>query len=152
MSSGSMKGQKSERGKFDATFAYFNDMRLFKQNDYRCLKASNSVKPEKWPHYEMKGYRNAKTSEDLEKVKEIEYNKYFNNFEDPKVFKEMMNTKKGSKLWQKTYGFDFFSFNHRRKQPAMDYYCFRYCYKEERGEFARYCRKEGGFFKCCLAK
>ena len=37
MSSGSMKGQKSERGKFDATFAYFNDMRLFKQTVHRYV-------------------------------------------------------------------------------------------------------------------
>ena len=152
MSKESMEDQINRKGKIDATFGYFNDMRIFKQNDYRCLKASDSVKPEKWPHYEMKGYRDAKTKEDLENVKEIKYNKYFNNFEDPEVFKEMFDTKKGPKLWQKTYGFDFLSFNHRRKQPVMDYYCFKYCYKEEHGKFARNCRKNGGFFKCCLAK
>ena len=47
--------------------AFGNDQRLFKRNDYRCLKPSDK-KPEEWTYYEMKGFRAAKTEEQLNNV------------------------------------------------------------------------------------
>ena len=42
----------------------------------------------------MKGYRAAKTQEELDKVEEIPFDKYFFNLEDPDVLNLMTNGKK----------------------------------------------------------
>ena len=122
---------------------------MYKRYDYRCLKPLKNISSEKWPYYEMHGFRNAKTKKDLEQVKEIKYDKYFFNFEDPEVFKEMTSRKKGRRLWKRTYGFDFVSINKYPKQPVAATECHRYCFKAEHAKFARICRSNGGFFKCC---
>ena len=36
---------------------YSVDMNMYKSNDFRCLKPKKGVPYEKWPHYEMTGYR-----------------------------------------------------------------------------------------------
>ena len=64
----------------------------------------------------------------------------------------MTNNKAGPKIWKETYGFDFVSVNQNMKQPVKTYECIKYCYKAERKKFARQCKKDGGFFKCCLSK
>ena len=125
---------------------------MYKKSDYRCLKPSNTTKPDKWSYYDMEGFRAAKTVDEMKKVKEVKYSKYFFNFENPKVFKEMMDKKKGKRLWRKIYGFDFVSLNNKKNQPVQNYECVRYCYIAERRKFARKCKKDGGFFKCCLTK
>ena len=137
-------------GKIDAGLAFGTDQRMYKQNDYRCLKPKSTVKPGKWPYYEMEGFRTAKSKEELEKVKEYQYDNYFFNFEDPKVFKKKMKGKKGPKLWRKTYGFDFVSISKYRTHPVRAYQCIKNCYRAEYGKFANGCRKSKGFFKCCL--
>ena len=121
---------------------------MFKRNDFRCLKPSETKDPKKWSYYDMKGYREAKTKEELENVREIMYDKYFFNFEDPQIFKEMMDKNKGPKLWKKTYGFEFVSLNRKMNQPVENFECKRYCYKAEFGNFARQCKKDKGIFKC----
>ena len=76
--------------------------------DYRCLKPKNGIPSEQWPHYEMDGFRAAKTEEDLENVLEIPFDKYFFNFEDPEVLNTMTNGKdSGLEMWKTTYGFDW---------------------------------------------
>ena len=60
---------------------------MWKNYDFRCLKPKKGLKPEDWPHYEMNGYRAAKTKEELNNVMEIKFDKYFFNFEDTKIFK-----------------------------------------------------------------
>ena len=150
-----------------ASFGYSHDMRLFKHYDYRCLKPKESIMLQstnvncpiyyilqeslasdssKWPHYDMKGFRAAKTEAELKSVREIRFNKLFFNFEDPDTWKKMMNPsnkKHGLKLWRQTYGFDFASYH-------ACFNCRYQCIKEEFGKFATNCRNEGGFFKCCV--
>ena len=147
-----LKDEATKKFKIDAQFAFFTDQPMFKQNDYRCLKPSSRLKPDQWPHYEMKSYRAATTEKELKKVKTIKYDKNLFNFEDPEVFKTMTDTKRGSEVWKKVYGFDFVSYNNKKNQPAQDSECIEYCYKAERQKFAKKCRKDGGLFKCCLAR
>ena len=139
-------------GKIDARYNYRTDQRLYKKSDYRCMKPSNRTKPEKWSYYDMEGFRAAKTKDELKKVKEVKYDKYFFNFEDPEVFKKLMHSKKGPRKWRRTYGYDFAYLQSNHKQPVMNYECLKYCYKAERKRFAKNCKKKGGFFKCCLSK
>ena len=54
---------------FDAMRTFGNDERLYKRNDYRCLKPSNDEKPENWKYYDMKGFRAAKTKEEFNNIK-----------------------------------------------------------------------------------
>ena len=54
----------------------------------------SGVSSVKWPHYEMSGYRAAKTVKELSEVEEIPFDKYFFNFEDPQVLNVMSNGKK----------------------------------------------------------
>ena len=138
--------------KIDARLAYFNERPLLKQNDYRCLKPSKTQKPEKWVYYDIKGYWTAKSKSELKKVKSIKYDGNFFNFEDPKVFRDLTDWNKGLKYWKKTYGFDFVSFNNMKNQPIQDSECIEYCFKAETQKFATKCKKNGGFFKCCLTR
>ena len=100
-------------GDVDAVIGFGIDMKMWKNRDFRCLKPESSLDPENWPHYEMKGFRAAKNKDELENVEEIEFDKFFFNLEDPKVFKEMVKGENREDLWKKTYGFDFVSFNDR---------------------------------------
>ena len=136
----------------DALSLFSVDHFMYKQNDYRCLKPSTIQPPERWPYYEMEGFRAAKTEDDLEKVKEIKYDKNFFNFEDPKVFRGFTIKPGRRKLWRKTYGFDFASTSFYPTDPTAGYQCIRYCYQAEHAKFANQCREKGGFFKCAQAK
>ena len=105
-----------------------------------------SVPSSKWPHYEMKGFRAAKTESELNSVKEISFNRLFFNFEDPRTWKTMMNPKNkkdGLDLWKETYGFDYASYR-------ACYTCRYKCIREEYSKFAMKCKEDGGFFKCCV--
>ena len=137
---------------FDALTLFNNDQRMYKTNDYRCLKPVKDKPPEEWPYYEMQGFRAAKTLIELEKVKEIKYDNNFFNFEDPEVFRAFTNKHSGRQLWRKTYGFDFVSISKYRSHPVRAYQCIKNCYQAEYGKFANICRKSKGFFKCCLTK
>ena len=48
-----------------------------------------------------------------DRVEALPFNKYFMNFEDPEVFREMTDQKNGLDIWLKTYVMgvrDFFSY------------------------------------------
>ena len=126
------------------------DMKMYKFPDFRCLKPNYSIPSSKWSHYEMVGYRAAKSLKDLEEVKEIPFDKYFFNFEDPIVWKEMTDSKIGLDLWKKTYGFDFGAFTEGLNGKANSSKCQQHCLEAEYGTFARKCAQSGGFFKCCV--
>ena len=49
----------------NAKIGFQTDMRMYKAADFRCLKPSASVPSSKWPHYDMVGYRAAKTRAEL---------------------------------------------------------------------------------------
>ena len=135
-----------------AAQGFSTDMRMYKYQDFRCLKPKKGIPSEKWPHYEMQAYRTALTKKDLKKVKEIPFDKYFFNFEDPEVWSDMTNSKKGLKIWKKTYGFDYAAFTPALNDFSDDIACQKHCLREEFGQFAKQCRKTGGFFKCCVLK
>ena len=58
---------------------YQTDMKMYKAPDYRCLKPKEGLPSSEWPHYDMKQHRAARTSEELEKVEEIPFDKEFDN-------------------------------------------------------------------------
>ena len=103
----------------------------------------------------MSGYRVAKTKQELQNVKEIKFNRYFFNWEDPAVWKEMTDTasKKSQKIWKETFGFDTVHFTKGNSQPLTysDAPCAKDCLEAEFGSFARSCRRAGGVFKCCMS-
>ena len=83
-------------------------MTMYKGYDFRCLKPKAGVSSEKWPHYEMHAYRSAKEKEELNKVEEIPFDKYFFNFEDPDILNSFTDgSDKAFELWKRTYGFDW---------------------------------------------
>ena len=86
--------------KINAKIGFETDMKMWKNNDFRCLKPTDIHNPEEWPHYEMHGYRAAKNKEELEKVKEIRFDKYFFNLEDPQVFMEMIKGENRENIWK----------------------------------------------------
>ena len=76
------------------------------------------------------------------------------NWEDPKVLKAMTDgSEKGLKLWKKTFGFDwaFWLRAHKEKIEKKSFeQIINNCVIEEKYQnFARDCKKSGGFFKCC---
>ena len=86
---------------------FLTDMKMYKNPDFRCLKPKKRLPPNKWPHYYMPKFRAAKNKDELQKVEEVPFDKYFLNFEDPEVFKAMTDPLNVPKLWIKTYGMDF---------------------------------------------
>jgi len=136
----------------NAQIGFEIDRKMWKSGDFRCLKPKEILEPENWPHYEMKGFRSASTKDQLNNVMEIKFDIFFFNFEDPKIFKEMMKGRKRKSLWKKTYGFDYVSFNDEEGigSKVGNSKCIINCFKAENRKFAKRCRKEGGFFKCCM--
>ena len=135
----------------NAAFGFSTDMRMYKTYDFRCLKPQQGVPSDFWPHYEMHGYRQAKTPTELDLVKEIPFDKYFYNFEDPEVLHAMTDgTQHGKDLWKKAYGFDEVQYIPGKGSDARMYKCYDHCLKEEYGKFAKYCKASGGIFKCCV--
>lgn len=134
----------------DAGGGFLTDQPMYKNSDFRCLKPISEVKSSSWPHYEMKGFRAAKSDEELSKVTEIPFDKFFFNFEDPEVFKAITDgTEKGLNIWKKTYGFDWSDYVPGKGRVSHHYKCNEHCLKAEFGGFAKKCKKEGGLFKCC---
>jgi hypothetical protein len=142
----------NSKSNLHATQGYKSGKKLWNDQDYRCLKPKKEVKPEKWPHYEMGGFRLAKTNGELQDVREIKFDKNFFNLEDPKVWEKFVDKKKGPKLWKKTYGFDFVSIVNQKNGDSNNTICYIDCYKAEKRSFARKCKKRGGLFKCCVIR
>ena len=103
-----------------ATAGFSIDMTMYKGYDFRCLKPKAGVPSEKWPHYEMQAFRAAKTKEELKKVEEIPFDKYFYNFEDPEVLDAFTDgSDKGLELWRETFGFDWAQWTQGNKDISM---------------------------------
>jgi hypothetical protein len=85
---------KNKHQEVNSKMGFETDLKMRKSYDFRCLKPKAKITLAKWPHYEMSGYRNAKTKKELENVKEIKFDKYVFNFEDPDIFKQMMKDTK----------------------------------------------------------
>ena len=116
--------------------------------DYRCLKPKNGIPSEQWPHYEMDGFRAAKTEEDLENVLEIPFDKYFFNFEDPEVLNTMTNGKdSGLEMWKKTYGFDWAAWVPGNGMQVDRYKRNKHCLEAEYGSFAQERSPDSLFFR-----
>lgn len=143
---------------------------MYKQHDYRCLKPNPKVPSSEWGHYDMHGFRAAKSTKELgqqiqlfwfllaciislEKVKEIPFDIFFYNFADPKVLYAMTDgTKRGLNLWKKTYGFDHAYWIPGKDRLAKLYKCQAHCIEAEfgkHGKFSNDCKKNKGFYKCC---
>ena len=148
---GQMGFTSLKSGFIDAKSGINPNQKIWKVNDFRCLKPKEDVKPDQWPYYEMRGYRAAKNKEELENVTEIAFDKYFFNLEDPKVFMEMMKGPKRKEIWKSTYGFDYVAFNDKKNARLANSKCYKYCLIAEHKQFARKCRRNGGLFKCCMS-
>ena len=133
-----------------AKVGFTTDALMYKSYDFRCLKPKKGVPSAKWPHYWMPGYRKAKTKEDVDKVEEIPFDKYFMNLEDTEVLDVMTNGKKsGLDAWKRTYGFDWADWVQGMQGLCADLHKLRkHCLEEEYGTYAQNCKREGGFFKC----
>ena len=87
-------------------------------------------------------------------MKELPFDFYFYNFEDPKVLYAMTDgTQKGVNLWKKTYGFDHVFWGPGKGGYSRRDKCQNHCLEAEygkRGEFATDCKKNKGVFKCCI--
>ena len=115
----------------------------------------------------MHDYRTASSKEQLNKVQQFKYDNHFNNFVDPKVLKYFSSTKSMRKAWKKSYGFPYVSVlsGNRFNRTFNNTDCFQKCAHyvsahysiwdllrllQERSKFAKDCKKNDGFFKCCV--
>ncbi|XP_023340610.1 uncharacterized protein LOC111710724 isoform X2 [Eurytemora carolleeae] len=122
---------------------FFTSSSMWKLPDYRCLNPESDPDPLKWGHYDPFSFSEAITKEELSKAVTFPYDKRFMNFEDPEVVKEMLDTKELEKKWKEVYGFDFAHLGFDGSERLLD------CVKAESSEFAKKCKKNKGFFKCC---
>ena len=145
---GNFNNSSNEKKHSWSKIGYNQNMKMWKSYDYRCLKPKENIIPEEWPHYEMEGYRKAKTEKELNEVDEIKFDKYFFNLEDPQIFNDMILMENRSDYWKRTYGVDFAT-SPELSSKATNLECYAYCFKAEFEEFALDCKRKGGFFKCC---
>jgi len=152
-------GDKEEMEQQEISLLAIYDMRatktFYKDYDNRCLKPEyrkdkKPKYPAKWDYYDPDDYYYATTQEALDKAKTIKFNKNFFNFEDPEVLYSFMDPKQKS-IWKKTYGYDYVNMEHSLENPSEKTYveCER---TRRRSKFAQTCRKDGGFFNCCVKK
>ena len=92
---------KDPQQRVSAKMGFEYDQKIWKNYDFRCLKPKHKLATEDWPHHEMKAYRLAKTKPERLNVKEIKFDKYFFNFEDPYIFKEIMERKEKGEYMEK---------------------------------------------------
>ena len=123
---------------------------FYKRFDNRCLKPVKNKPPREWPHYDMEQFRAAKTEEELKNVTEIPFDINVFNFEDPKVYKKFMDIKRGPNMWKKVYGFDTVKFGVGYRALGSMLLAKKDCLKAEYSKFAQKCKKNMGFFKCCM--
>jgi len=69
----------------------------------------------------------------------------FFNFEDPEVYRKFTNPNE-TDIWKKTYGYDFACTSAVLRCVVEGH---KKCVKESKSSFAKNCRKDNGFFKCC---
>ena len=60
----------------NAGMGFLTDLRMYKTYDMRCLKPNPKRHSSKWGHYEMHGYRAAKTKAELGKYFINDFQKY----------------------------------------------------------------------------
>ena len=143
---------KSQKNVFKANDLFFSNSHIYKSEDYHCLKQYSHKNNKKWRKYDMAKYREAYNEKMLKSVRTFKYDNMLYNFVDPKVFKAFTeNEKNGRKMWKKIYGFHY-----TRQLPGYNdfvnlYACYKKCIKMENSKFARRCKEDGGYFKCCIA-
>ena len=143
-----LRASVADAGTPNAVSGYSLDIPMIYFFDYRCLKPKNGIPSEQWPHYEMDGFRAAKTEEDLENVLEIPFDKYFFNFEDPEVLNTMTNGKdSGLEMWKKTYGFDWAAWVPGNGMQVDRYKRNKHCLEAEYGSFAQERSPDSLFFR-----
>jgi len=118
---------------------------MFKGRDNRCLKPNDEKDPENWDHYDPDDFYEAASEEDLRKAKIQTFDKNFLNFEDMDVTEKFLDPN-GTQIWKETYGVDYAAIVKKTNVTSI---CKKHCMKKETSNFARTCRKNGGFFKCC---
>ena len=139
-----------------ASDIYFSNA-LYQFNDYRCLKPGSHEHPAKWHTYQVEGYRRASSKEMLNDVQTFPYNMYMYNLEDPEILRFAGKSDKNArKYWRRGYGVYFATRMPDMDRTAdnaflLDYSeCTEKCTKIEKSKFAKRCRKNGGYFKCCV--
>jgi len=146
---------------FKARELFFSDKHLYKSPDYYCLKPNSHEDPKKWHRYEAAGFRKAFNKEMLENTQTFKYDKYLYNFEDPKILAAFTkNDKEARKIARKSYNFHYTAMipglHSTSYSPSKDNFfnmtkCVKECIKMEKSKFAKKCKKDGGYFKCCLS-
>ena len=115
----------------NAHYGFSTDARMYKSYDFRCLKPKPGIPSGQWPHYEMTQFRAAKSKQELDRVPEIPFDKFFFNFEDPKVLNSMTDgTMNSRELWKRTYGFDWADYIPGKGSNARLNKCNEHCLRE----------------------
>jgi hypothetical protein len=146
---------ESQKNVLKANDLFFSTEHIYKDDDYHCLKPDSHKKKEKWRKYEMEKYKEAYSPETLESVPTFKYDNKLYNFVDPEVFKSFTkNERSGRKNWRKTYGFYYTKqipgfYAGKYNETLVAYKCLKKCTEMENSNFARQCKKDGGYFKCC---
>merc|ERR1719369_539878 len=77
---------KNQKNNVTAREIFFSDQIVYVSDDYYCLKPDKNKDPKKWHRYEATGFRQAFNKTMLEDTTTFKYDKYLNNFDDPKIF------------------------------------------------------------------
>ena len=149
---------KDQINKKSAADLYFSQYHRYKKEDYYCLKPFSHNNPKRWNQYDMEKYRKAYTKEALENVPVYKFDNRLNNFVDPKVHKVFTKTEKSSyQSWKETYNLwvrRIPPYHDAKKNAFIDYdinVCLKRCLKMERSKFGKRCKRNKGYFKCCLS-
>jgi len=128
---------------------------MYKGEDQRCLKPDSHKDPAKWEHYDPDDFVQAVDETQLKEANTTKFDKNFFNFESVDAFAEA--TSNPLDFFKKSYGYDFAGLIPDHLADASGQIqtlsqlepCAADCLREEQSDFAKQCRKDRGFFKCC---
>ena len=108
-----------------ASELFFSKEPIYKSWDYRCLAPYSHKDPDLWGTYDVQAYRKAYDKKTMEKVNINKFDKYFNNFIDPNVWSEFLESP--TKMWWKSY--DLPTAVHRPRGTSDSIKCHMMCMK-----------------------
>ena len=152
----------NQKNKMTANELFFSSEPSFSTDNYDCLKPDSHEDPKEWQTYEHEGFKQAFNDEMLKNTAAFPYDKYLYNFEDPKIFHAYTkNEKKAKKIWKNSYNWEtvkwvpgikstsYVSANETWMNMTK---CIKKCIKMKRSKFAKKCKKQKGYFKCCVSE
>ena len=113
-----------------------------------CIKPFSHKNPKKWHSYRQNDFLYAHSKKSFENLKSYETNEYW-NWIDPEVLKAVTEGPKAVKNLQSFFWNSYVARIPKDLSRRSIFPCLKRCVQMENSNYARSCKRLGGYFKCC---